>query len=80
MASSITTEEVEMADADKVHENRLRRMAARQGLTLQKSRLRDPRAIGYGTYQLTDGSNLVAWGSQSGYGLTLDEVEKYLTE
>lgn len=58
-----------MVDTDKVRENRLRRMAARQGLTLQKSRLRDPRAIGYGLYQLGDRQ-----------GLTLDQVEKQLTE
>lgn len=58
-----------MADTDKVRENRLRRMATRQGLTLQKSRLRDPRAIGFGRYQLGDRE-----------GLTLDQVEKHLTE
>jgi hypothetical protein len=35
-----------------VRHNRLRRAAQRQGLTLSKSRRRDPRATDYGTYQL----------------------------
>lgn len=70
------------ATEDKVREIRLRRAADRQGLKLQKCRRRDPRAIGYNTYQLTDARTdaMVAWGSQSGYGLTLDQVEKALGE
>jgi hypothetical protein len=68
-------------NVDKIRENRLRRMAERQGLQLQKSRRRDPRATGYGTYQLVDpyNSKLVAWGGQNGYGMTLDEVERALS-
>jgi hypothetical protein len=64
----------------KVLENRLRRAASRQGLTLEKSRLRDPRAIGYGTYMLTDqdNGNVVLKGSERGYGLCLQEVAQYL--
>ena len=42
----------------KVLENRLRRMAARQGLQLIKSRRRDPRALDYGTYSLVDASGV----------------------
>ncbi len=38
----------------KVQENRLRRMADRQGLRLEKSRRRDHRALDFGTYTLTD--------------------------
>ena len=38
----------------KVLENRLRRAAGRQCLRLEKSRLRDPRVSGYGTFMLTD--------------------------
>jgi hypothetical protein len=69
-----------MDSNEKVRENRLRRMAERQGLTLQKSRLRDVRAIGYGTYQLADSAGaVVASGSPAGYGLDLDGVEKELT-
>ena len=37
-------------EVDKVRENRLRRMAHRQGYAVVKSRIRDPLAIGFGTY------------------------------
>jgi hypothetical protein len=43
---------------EKVRENRLRRMAARQGLQLVKSRRRDPRALDYGTYWLVDAAGV----------------------
>lgn len=64
----------------KVLENRLRRAAARQGLRLEKSRLRDHRAIGYGTYQLVDDATdtVVSSGLPSGYGLGLDQVAQHL--
>lgn len=39
---------------DKVRENRLRRAAARQGLRLEKSRRRDPRALDFGAWWLVD--------------------------
>ena len=39
----------------KVRENRLRRMASRQGLRLEKSRQRDPMALDYGKYRLVNG-------------------------
>ena len=67
---------------EKVRENRLRRMAERQGLRLEKSRRRDPRAVDYGTYRLVDvANNIVVAGdtSGSGYGMTLDVVERELT-
>lgn len=73
MASSITQE--------KVRENRLRRMAERQGLRLTKSRRRDPRALDYGGYALVDETNGIVFGTE-GVGrmvATLDEVEAYLT-
>lgn len=67
---------------DKVHENRVRRAAARQGLRLEKSPLRDPFALGYGTYRLRTegGGNLVAGREDRGrdYGLQLDAVEAWL--
>jgi hypothetical protein len=46
---------------------------------LLKSRRRDPRAIGYGTWMLADGrtGKKVAWKGDE-YGLTLDEVEAHL--
>ena len=39
-------------ESDKIRENRLRRMAERQGLRLVKSRRRDPLALDYGRYWL----------------------------
>lgn len=68
---------------EKVHENRLRRMAERQGLALQKNRRRDPRARDYGLYWLrwidaADPENQHdAW---VGYpkGFDIDQVEAYL--
>lgn len=67
---------------EKVRENRLRRMAERQGMRLEKSRRRDERAVDYGTYHLVDERTnaIVASGLQSGYGLDLDEIEETLTE
>ncbi len=64
----------------KVIENRLRRGAERQGLQLQKSRSRDPRAVDFGTYQLVDPATnaIVAHTLQSGYGLSLEEAARAL--
>jgi hypothetical protein len=69
------------ASDNKARENRARRAAERQGLTLVKSRRRDPHALGYGTYMLVNSrtGGVVAAGSEGAYGLTLDEVEDYLT-
>lgn len=69
-----------MTEGDKIRENRLRRMADRQGLVLQKSRLRDPHAIGYGTYQLVSaGTDAAVAAEPRGYGLSLDQIEARLT-
>ena len=67
---------------EEAREDRLRRSAVRQGLRLEKSRRRDPRAFDYGTYQLVDLylNTLVAGNWNYGYGLTLDQVEAELTE
>jgi hypothetical protein len=67
---------------EKVREARLRRMAERQGLRLEKTRRRDHRAVDYGTYQLVDPykNTLVRAGLSSGFGLSLDDVERVLTE
>jgi hypothetical protein len=60
---------------EKVRENRLRRMADRQGLRLVKSRRRDPRALDFGTYMLVDvQNNTVA----AGPGMNIDEIEEQL--
>lgn len=76
-----------MTDAQyKVLENRLRRMAQRQGFRLVKSRRRDPRAIDFGCYMLADMNGgrpygCAPYGAETGMPrLSLDEVEKYLTD
>lgn len=67
---------------EKVRENRLRRMAARQGLQLIKSRRRDPRAIDYGGYMLIEAHNntIVLGATPTPYCANVDDVEKFLTE
>ena len=69
-------------DKDKVYENRLRRMAARQGLRYVAGRRRDPRAIDYGHVWLVDAAtNLVVseFAPEVGPGTILDQIEAYLT-
>jgi len=69
-----------MGDDDRVRENRLRRMAARQGLRLLKSPRRDQYADGYGTYRLVGAQNGEhRYGDAvTGYGMDLDAVERHL--
>ena len=62
-----------MDTSEKVRENRLRRMAARQGYRLVKTRRLDPLATDYGTWHLVP-----VKGKQLG-PFKLDEVEKRLT-
>lgn len=66
---------------DKVQENRVRRMADRQGLLLRKQRRRDPRALDYGRYMLVDADgNYVVAGVEGGRAAwTLNDCEQYLT-
>jgi hypothetical protein len=64
---------------DKVRENRLRRMAERQGLTLRKSRRRDPRALEYGLFDLVEATERADGTYRGRPMLTLDEVEAQLT-
>jgi hypothetical protein len=67
---------------NKVYENRLRRIAERRGFLLRKSRRRDPLALDYG-YQLVDArtGKVVAENRVAGrgFGLTLKQVEEWLT-
>jgi hypothetical protein len=70
-----------MTDSEcRAWENRLRRAANRQGLRLEKSRARDPRALTYGTYQLVDPyvNCIVAYATGDGYGLGLDDIAREL--
>jgi hypothetical protein len=79
MASGVGAGTLPGMDADdKIRENRIRRMAERQGLTIRKSRRRDPRAVDYGKYWVFEAATdvLVAGGQP---GLNLDGVEDWLT-
>jgi hypothetical protein len=71
-----------MADdqAEKVRENRLRRMAERQGLRLVKSRRRDPLALDYDRWMVVDiDTDGVVVGAEVGRpNMTIDEVEDWL--
>jgi len=70
-----------MDPADKVRENRLRRMARRRGYSVVKSRARDPRAITFGTYAVVDDRNNLVFGDHNfGYGMDLDAIEEWLNE
>jgi hypothetical protein len=65
---------------DKVLENKLRRVAARRGLRLEKSRRRDPDAIDYGGYMLIDAFNntVVSGGNPFAYSCSLADIEHEL--
>ena len=66
--------------ADKIRENRLREAAKRQGYEIRKSRRRDPRALDYGGWMIVDAhTKSVEAGDLTYGGLSLDEVEKWLT-
>jgi hypothetical protein len=64
--------------SEKVTENRLRRMAERQGLVLTKSRRRDPRALDYGKYWIAEARSNALISPET--GMDLDGVERFLTE
>jgi hypothetical protein len=66
--------------SEKVRENRLRRMAQRQGLRLLKSRRRDPNARDYGGFALIkpDGNSAEHGFDPWPYSATLDEIEEVL--
>lgn len=68
-----------MSEVSKVRENRARRMAARQGLALVKSRRRDEHALDYGRYWLLSPHNSNALVAGGEWGITLEEVEHELT-
>src|SRR5690349_3790648 len=67
-----------MDTALKTREIRLRRAAARQGLTIHRSRVRDTRALAYGHYHIAQNGQVIAGGGGMGYTMTMDEVERYL--
>lgn len=65
---------------DKVFENRLRRVAERRGLRLEKSRRRDPLAIDFGGYMLVEArrNTVVLGGDGFAYSATLEQVARHL--
>jgi hypothetical protein len=65
-------------EAPKIRENRLRRMATRQGFLLRKIRRFDPRAIDYGGWRIVNArTGMIEAGEPP---LNIDEVETFLTE
>ena len=69
--------------ATKTRENRLRRVAARQGYRLSKRKRHDPNAIDYGLFALIDiktgGAVNAPLADHFVHSWTLDQVEKWLT-
>lgn len=65
-----------MADSTRTVEARLRRTLARRGYTLTKSRVRDPLALDYGKYYITD-----SWSRLKVYvASSLEAVERWVTK
>jgi hypothetical protein len=62
---------------EKVRENRIRRVAARRGYELHKTRRRDPHALDYGTYTLVNAMTNGAMYHFTNVGL--DEIETFFT-
>lgn len=71
-----------MSENDKVKENRLRRIAERRGMKIEKSRRRDPKAIDFGGYMLIDVSTnaVITGGSPYPYSASIEDVEEYLKD
>jgi hypothetical protein len=70
-----------MDQEEKVHENRLRRMAERRGFALVKSKRRDPLALDYDRWLIIDQrtKKVVAGEGHGGRPtMALDEVEAFL--
>jgi hypothetical protein len=65
------------SNADKTRENRLRRMAQRQGFILVKSKARDPLALTYGRWMISDARTGEVIEGEKGM-LSTDAVERLL--
>jgi hypothetical protein len=61
-------------------ENRARRVALRRGMRVSKSGLKDPQALGYGGFMLTDlKTGKVRLGNDGHpFSATVDDVERFL--
>lgn len=62
----------------KSDENRVRRMAERQGFRAMKSPRRDPRAIDYNLWQLVDVAGRKRQTVGEGYTLSFEDAEAWL--
>ena len=67
-----------MNNSESIREQRLRRMAERQGYRLNRSKRRDPRAYDHGKYFVTDIFTNVLQTDER--GMTLDQVEDWLDQ
>jgi hypothetical protein len=68
-----------MPSSERNREVQIRRMAARQFLTMSKSRRRDPYAADFGRFMLLDKDGLPILGHEPfEYSATLDEIEAFL--
>jgi hypothetical protein len=63
-----------MGQEEKVRDNRLRRVAERRGMKLIRSRRRDPKALDYSLYWLTDARTGEMVSPEAGLGI--DEIER----
>jgi len=71
-----------MTTTYEIREQRLRRAVARLGYKLVKSRCRTPEASVYGTFGIIDPDRnwWIAGNREEGYGLDLDDIERWLSE
>jgi hypothetical protein len=67
---------------DKRREARLRRLAGTMGLSLCKSRARDPERMDFGRYRIVDGKTgcRISGTYPYAYSMTLDDVEEALDD
>jgi hypothetical protein len=64
-----------------VREAEVSRLAQRKGFTVQRHYLEDPAEPGYGTYRLLNNTtDRIIGGGGSDYGLTLEDIERFLKE
>ena len=68
-----------MNNAEKVHENKLRRWSKKKGLLLQRIKLHNKNDIEYGTYRLINQkTKQVIFAKGGGYSRTSEEIEEFL--
>jgi len=67
---------------ERVEENRLRRVALRRGMHIEKSRRRDERALDFNGYMLIDNdtNGVILGGSPYAFSADLEAIRKYLED